>query len=365
MGQGGAQIYVRNLVSIQKSSRELQPEVVVLFFKGPLWEKLKAVDIPVHYIGLKNSLDLLGLLRLLLFLKKNTFDIIHMHAIHPGISGMLYFVNAGSIYMEHGGGLLEKNWKHRIVYKLFYKSYDAFIAISKEMSRVMEKEQPRIKNKIKVIYNGVDVEKIQSTPPKDLILTNEFKNKPVVGIIGRLVILKDVSLFLKTAAVISQKRPDVVFVIIGDGPLKKDLEEEAQRLGIRGKTIFTGYRADAINILKRFDVFLFTSAFEAFGLVLTEAMAARVAVVALHQRGAVAVPDILTDKTDSYIVYNRDYKKAAERTLELLKDQNQYQKFTRNALKTVKNRFSMETNAKNIEKLYSVVYKTQFDSKGH
>jgi glycosyltransferase involved in cell wall biosynthesis len=327
-------------------------ELVALFFKGPLWNRVEKLGIPAKCLNVRGAADIRGIARLYRHLKSGGYDIVHVHHIHPAISAIVGQLESGNVYTEHGGGLLGGDWKDKLVYRWFQGNYCRFIAISSEMSGVMTGANSAISSRVSVIHNGVDLEKIDSVAASDGLglpaLFNSSRYR--VGIIGRLEPQKGVATFIEAAAALAKTRDDVVFPIIGEGSLRDSLERQVRELGLQDRVMFLGFRTDAISILKRFDVFLFTSDYEPFGLVVTEAMAAGVPVVALHRKGA--IPEIIDDGVDGFVVTSLASHDLAYKVDALLQDEGLGRTLTRNARKKVERRFTMKANAAEVVRVY-------------
>ncbi len=349
---GGAQTYLHDLLKHHTASGKVLPEVVALGETGEVGKAIEKLGVPIEEFGMRNGHDLIPLRKLRRYLGKVNVDIIHSHAHNFSFNLLLKEIPVPKIYTEHGGGLLAENRRNILFYKFFWGNYEKFIAISNEMKRVMKNANAKIADRISVIYNGVDLETIDNN------ISVEFNSLPgglldakfVVGTIARLVPAKGIDTFLKTAAIITSKRDDVKFLILGDGPLRFELLAEAKKLNIERHVFFLGFRSDARRILKFFDVLLSTSNYEAFGLVLTEAMAKRVPVVALHSKGA--VPEIIKNSVEGFVVDRKDPSLLADKVLRLLDDKKLRDYFTRNARKKVERCFTIEQNAVKILRIY-------------
>jgi L-malate glycosyltransferase len=127
-----------------------------------------------------------------------------------------------------------------------------------------------------------------------------------VGMIARMnTRSKNHSLFLRAAAQLAPRFPGLEFVLVGDGPLRKDLEREAESLGVMGQVRFLGDRRDVTAILASLDVSVLPSASESLSNVILESMAAGVPVVAsrvggnpelvAEDRGILCAPDNVND----------------------------------------------------------------------
>lgn len=352
LGQGGAQTYVHDLIKQHKVYEDLTPEVLVLSHGGPLSEAVSVLGVPVTHLNMKNGYDWRRICKLRNYMHNTKYDLVHSHCYNFAFNFILRKLAVPSVYTEHGGSLLGGKWQTKLAYNLFKRNYFFFIAISKEMARVMLETCPGIRDKIVIVYNGVDIEQIDRVlpPERDGLPEELFQAGFKVGFVGRLVSEKGVDTFLKAAAALCRMRDDVVFPIIGDGSLRQQLEHQAQRLGLMGKAFFLGYRPDAKSILKIFDVFLFTSNYEGFGLSLTEAMAAGVPVVALSLRGA--VEEIIQDGEHGFMVHDKNAEKIAECVNKLLSDISLRKQFADKARARVEEHFAMKRNADQVLQIY-------------
>src|SRR5205085_4974349 len=82
---------------------------------------------------------------------------------------------------------------------------------------------------------------------------------PVVINVARLVPEKGQSYLIEAAKIVTKVRPEARFVMLGDGPLRPDLEAQAKSLGVADKVIFTGFRSDVADALAASDVFVLSS----------------------------------------------------------------------------------------------------------
>ena len=108
---------------------------------------------------------------------------------------------------------------------------------------------------------------------------------PVIAAVGRLAPQKAHARLLEAAALVHAERTDVQFVIVGDGPLRADLEAHAARLGIEQAVRFTGVRDDAPQIIARADMLAFSSDWEGLSIAALEALAAGVPIVSTEVAG--------------------------------------------------------------------------------
>ncbi|MFC4767612.1 1,4-alpha-glucan branching protein domain-containing protein [Effusibacillus consociatus] len=149
-------------------------------------------------------------------------------------------------------------------------------------------------DKLEVIANGVDPELLKfGRSGKICKQPFAMENERIVLFVGRLVREKGVHTLLEAVPSILSEHPDVKFVIAGKGPALQDLEQLAERLGVHGKVLFTGFISDEERnrLLQAADVAVFPSLYEPFGIVALEAMAAGTPVVVSDVGGLADVVD--------------------------------------------------------------------------
>lgn len=127
-----------------------------------------------------------------------------------------------------------------------------------------------------IFPNLIDVKKYAYSNENKSIIRKELNisnDSFVIGNVGRLTVEKNQTFLLNVFSRIVANIPNSVLVIVGDGELKNDLKKQAENLRISDKVIFTGTRKDVGCLMSVFDVFVFPSIHEGFGIVAIEAMA--------------------------------------------------------------------------------------------
>jgi len=145
------------------------------------------------------------------------------------------------------------------------------------------------RNNVQTLYNALDIREIERgqlarDAAKDFLRLP--KETFIIGNVGRLHNDKDQATLIKAFAFFNKKVPASQLVIIGSGQLKEPLQELTNDLGLEEKVIFLGQIKNAAKYYKAFDLFALASVKEAFGLVLLEAMAAKVPIVSSNCSGA-------------------------------------------------------------------------------
>lgn len=164
------------------------------------------------------------------------------------------------------------------------------IAISSAVEDYLYKSREiRQNTEVKVVHYGFDAspKNLRSTTASEV--TNN-SDEIVIGTIGRLVPQKDYPTLISAFNKLLDEFPLATLVILGDGYLQQRLEEFVDKLKISGKVNFLGKRSDVDSFLQTFDLFVLASKYEGFGLVLLEAMAQNVPIVASNNS---AIPEVL------------------------------------------------------------------------
>jgi len=144
---------------------------------------------------------------------------------------------------------------------------------------------------VRVIYNGIDFSEM---PPRDLLAARrvEYRRRVgisetafVVGTVIRLSEEKQPLLWLEASANVARRNPSAEFLLVGDGPLREEVEKAARRLALTGRLRIVGHERDALSAMAAMDVFLLTSRMEGLPNVLIEAQALGLPVVAVSAGG--------------------------------------------------------------------------------
>ncbi len=174
---------------------------------------------------------------------------------------------------------------------------DLVITPSKTIARYLHEKSPSL-NPVP-LPNGIPVQEFQSGDPEFLSKSYGVPKGGVVLTSGRLGLEKNLSVLLRSFAKIADKT-DASLVLVGDGPLRESLKEEAHSLGLEGRAFFIGtVKPEQMpSVYAGADLFMFTSLTDTQGLVLIEAKAAGVPAVAVGELG---VKDMVVDGVDGYL----------------------------------------------------------------
>jgi glycosyltransferase involved in cell wall biosynthesis len=213
-------------------------------------------------------------------------------------------------------------------------------------------------DKIVVIHNGIEAENFKcDADPLELRRKYGFpENVPIMGIVARLHPMKDHHTFLNAVKIVKSTLPDVYAIVVGDGELMESLKVYVEDLALEKNVIFLGSVTENLSeIYRMIDVLLLTSQYgESFPNVILEAMAASVPVVSTNIS---AVPEIIIEEKNGFIVDKKNAELLAERVVIVLSDENLRNKFIRNGLVRVE-KFGVKSMVKKHEQLYEEVLGT-------
>lgn len=176
---------------------------------------------------------------------------------------------------------------------------------------------------------------------------------PVIGTVGRLVLIKGHEWLLKAVPRVLAEFPHATFVFLGEGPLLGQLQQLAAELGITSHVMFLGARQDVPECLAAFDLFAFPSLNEGMGRALIEAMAVGLPAVATRVGG---IPDVVADGETGLLVPARDEAALADALLKLLRDPARRQACGQAARRSMDERFDVKAMVRAIDRLYDVVW---------
>lgn len=197
--------------------------------------------------------------------------------------------------------------------------------------------------KIRVIYNGLGPSDGDSGPGKE-------QHPPVVGIVANLNrTVKRVDVFIDAAALVKGERPETRFQVIGDGPLRRDLESQASRLGIKDAVDFLGRRSDVQQLLPGLTVGVLSSDSEGLSNSLIEYMRSGLPVVATNVGGN---SEIVEEGRSGLLVPAGDAKALALAILRLLRDSATAAAMGAAARERATSLFSLEGMLGSTESLY-------------
>lgn len=199
------------------------------------------------------------------------------------------------------------------------------------------------KERVITVHEGVDVDRVANQPSFDLHKALWLPaGAPVVGNVAALVPHKGQRYLIDAAAIVVRSRPDVQFLIFGEGELRKLLQYQIRHLGLERHVQLVGFRADVLACVRSFDVFVMSSITEGLGTSLLDAMALARPVVATEAGG---IPEVVEPGVTGLLVPPEHAAPLAEAILTLLADPALGRRMGEAGLARVRERFTAERMA--------------------
>jgi glycosyltransferase involved in cell wall biosynthesis len=314
LGSGGAQRVIMNL------AREIDREdfLPIIGIWGKKWgheliEHAKQSNVEVIDFQAKSKFDFKSFYNIYSYLSKNSIDTLHTHLFRMHVIGRIAGKCAKTpwIVSTHHNLFQSNHIILRLLEKLTSPLSNVITSVSRTAQETYFKTSEAFSAEALVsgrkhftIYNSVNTEDIQrilknvniGQMRRELGLKNEF----VFACVGRLHSCKGHKYLIEAVEILRNTHPSVRILVVGDGPIHKELKKEVQVRRLGEYIHFLGYREDVYKILAVSNTLIQPSIFEGFGLAAAEAMACglpvistslpSIAEVVLHEKTGLLVP---------------------------------------------------------------------------
>lgn len=332
---------------------------VAAFYKGRQFDKkfCRVADVDIVFLGKKHELDFMFLKNLIKLIKRKQFDIIQPINVSARFFAFLiakYLKIPYIITTERNAKLIINSFGTR-VYFFFEKYTNRFctllIANSRAGGQFAESQGVR-REKIKVIYNGIYPEKLVVSDPQAIYRSfNIPVNSRIVTMVARVIDQKDPLTYVKAAQLVAEEIKDVVFLLVGDGPLLETVRKRVKANNLQSRFICVGNSHLVADFLSQTDIFVLTSnVSEGCSNALIEAMSFGVPVVATDVGGSA---EIVRNGKTGFLIKPRNPERLAEKIEELLNNETLREKMSDNAVKWAKSAYSQETMVNAYENIYT------------
>jgi len=271
--------------------------------------------------------DLIALVKIWRILKREKPLAVLTHSSKAGILGRWAAWMAGvpvRIHTVHGFGITPLQGKFTRAILLATEKFTSrittyFLPVGNETLKKGQSWGIIRRKNYRVVYSGIDLQKFFSVKIDRERKLKELGADPSLPVVGTVACFKPQKAprdFVKMAAEVLRQTP-AQFMVVGEGTLKKEAEELAEKLGIRDKIRFLGWRNDVEEVVATFDVFVLTSLWEGLPRVIPEAMAEGKPVVASAVDGN---REAVLDGITGFLVPPGEPGAFAERVVQLLRD---------------------------------------------
>lgn len=309
MRVAGAEMLVDRI--IRDLGPRILPTVICLDEVGPLGEQLRREGIEVVCVERRPGRDFRAAWRIARLVRARQIQVIHAHQYTPffysAIAQFLGGWKARMIFTEHGRHYPDRvstlrRLANRYLFSRFPDRVNAVCRFSADAVRNLDgfRRQP-----IDVIYNGVDPAEFRPAEDRPALRQQLglAPDRKYVVTVARFHPIKDHRTLLAAFSRIAPRQSDLDLVLVGDGPLRADLEAQTRDLGLADRVQFWGVRRDVSRILQAADLFVLPSISEAASLTLLEAMSCGCPVIVTDVGGN---PEIVREGVDGLRVPRGD-----------------------------------------------------------
>lgn len=290
-------------------------------------------------------------------IKKYNPDIVYAHSSKAGAIARVANIGLKNrcVYNPHGWAFnmrcsARKKAMYMAIEKIAAPFCDKIICISDaEKQSALDKNICK-KDKLQVIFNGVDIEAYESgthgtVERKDL---NIPEDAFIIGMVGRISPQKSPDVFIKMAKQVKEKVPNTHFIIVGNGNQEDEIRKYAEDNGFLDSLHITGWVENPLDYVELFDVACLLSRWEGFGLALPEYMMAGKPIVASR---ADAIPNIVKDEENGLLVDVDDFAGASEAVLRIYREAGLRDRLVAQGMEDVHKKFNAQRVSEEHEKL--------------
>jgi glycosyltransferase involved in cell wall biosynthesis len=321
-------------------------------------ETLESLGVDITYLH-RSKFDPATLPALLKVIDRKKIDILHLHGYGATTFGRLAGAlrRLPTIVHEHAN-LTDTPWFQKIADSALEPVTDIAIAVSQSTADFVINARRIPAAKVKVVYLGVPLEEFSRPRPESEIRAarEELGIVPgdfAIGTVTRLHDSKGNSYLVDAARLVLNERPHARFFIVGEGPLRESLEQQARALNLGNRFVFAGFAKDVARVVSAFDVSVFPSLWEGTPLTVFEALAMGKAIVATDADGLV---DVLTGERDAIIVPKRDARALAGGLIRVIDEPQTCERIRASAFETGK-QYDITAFVRKMERLYDILHR--------
>jgi glycosyltransferase involved in cell wall biosynthesis len=358
----------RQMLQLAKHMRRegFQLEILALYRRNeamplihPLIERARNHGLNAEQLEGKAKLSPKDVLYIAQRLKSGQFSLIHTHGYKANILGGMAAKLAGVKSVATVHLHTETTYRlrlYKIIDLLALRFFPKVIAVSENLRQYLIANGLPPK-KVVTIHNAVDLEIFASGVSfcNDKALKNRLgigSDQYIVSIIGRLTSQKGHRYFLESAKRILEVLPETRFLIVGDGPLREELEGLSLSLGVAQAVCFLGYQQDIATLMGISDVIVMSSLKEGLPYVLLEALALARPVVGTQVGG---IPEVIKHGETGLLVPPKDSKGLAEAIIRVLRNPEEAARLGERGRKLVSREFNVETMVRKTAAVYAEV----------
>lgn len=351
---GGAEVVIQHLAEgLDRGTFNVT--VCYLKDRGSIGEELARAGVDVVGVSRRDRTrtDYLTSLKLAKVIRAKRIQVVHTHT-PDGIAdaGMcrLLMPWVKLVHTFHFGNYPHARRETLMLERIFSRFATQLFSVGDVQQRQIRSVHRLRDGAIRTVWNGVRLRPAADERSAAFRRSLQPGDRIVVGTVATFIRQKGLDDLLEIARLVRDSGANALFVVVGEGPLRAELEERRRALGVERTVVFTGWLANAAEVaLPAFDVFLQPSLWEAMSMVLLEAMAASRAVIATSVGEA---PHVIDDGVSGMLVQPRDVAGMASAVQRLIADPALRSRLGAAARQTVEGRFTVERMTRSYEQAY-------------
>lgn len=346
----------KSILELSKTLKKMGHNVYLVGIAGSTFmKKAQEVGFEVLPIVSFSQFDIVSIGILVKYLKKFSIQIINAHTARSyfiaSIAGKIFSIPV--VFTRHVCFPVKPHLLNKLLY---FQLADKIIGISNAVRDSIINSLAIDSNKIEVIYDGVRIDEFYNESKYYSWLNNlSSKKEFVIATISRLDENKGIDTFIHAANIVSKSMPNAKFLIVGQEEKKfsRKLKKLINSAVTNQNIIFRGFINDVSSLLYDIDIFVRTSTQEALGFGVIEAMATGRPVIATNVGG---LPEVIDDGITGILIPSNNPELLSEKIIFLLNHPEILQKFSINAIKSVREKFDINDIAKKTILVYEELY---------
>ena len=219
--------------------------------------------------------------------------------------------------------------------KIFYRlnSVNKIISVSREVENILEKDYNIRRNKLKTIYNCIDLNYINGMMEEEILeFKHIFDDDSIIKFInvGRLDFVKGHKYLIEAFSKVKRQIPYSKLIIIGEGPLRDELEQTIRKKKLENEILFLGFKSNPFKYMAKSDIFVLSSIMEGLPMVLLEALACGLPIISTDCE--TGPREIINNGQYGFLVNVMDAKDLSEKMILLASDTKLKEKYSKLSL---------------------------------
>ena len=328
--------------------------------QGPLLEKLRGAPVVVKEFHPRGGIDspqgIYQILRLSWFLRRGRFNVVHTHDLWSNLVGVPAARLAGvPAIVSSQRDLSQFDWyqgNRRVWLRRIQNLSNVVLANATQVRDTLIAEVRFAPEKLRVIRNGVDIERFQVSSEREVLFPDVENGKLIVLVGNMRSDVKGHPWLIAAAPAVLREFPSTRFVLVGDGEARESFANQVAELGLSRNFLFLGRRSDIPQILASCDIAVLPSRSEGLPNAVLEYMAAGLPVVVSRVGGS---EELVEDGVTGLLVSAEDSAALSAAFLRYLRNPEEAKQMAQSGREFVTRNFSFDRLVREVDELYTAL----------